>query len=362
MPSLRRMVKTSMHCSSARAPEPISGRASPGSPCLTYLREEHMQPSPKRPANAARNRASSGYSGASWSGAGWVGPSWLSNAGAFREKWREEGIQSARERSRLCPGFMIPPYIAWRLSRPVRASLRRNTLPASARISTDIDRPLRFFFENGLEVRIIPGDAITVRAIYHTHPWLLHRQAKYPTPRPARPAFEVVEETIACIFASWNDRDPELSNHQMMQLSARRRDAGAAIENAECFDATLVRTIQVSAPDRTIHIERPQGRGLSLRHAALGRNRLEATPMPAASKADASKIGARLQAAASQTNLAISSLPLGQRMALSIAADLAPFFYLLEEGTSRLASWVSSRFRARPKTPSSDGTKTGNFR
>lgn len=359
MPSLRRMVKTSMHCSSARAPEPISGRASPGSPCLTYSREEHMRPSPKRPPSAVRHSASSGYSGPSWSGTGWAGPSWLSNAGAFREKWREEGVQSARERSRLCPGFMVPPYIAWRLSRPIRVSLRRNTLPPSARVTTDLDRPLRFFFENGLEVRIIPGDAITVRAIYHTHPWLLHRQARNPTLRPGRPAFEVVEETIACIFASWNDRDPDLSNHQMMQLSGRRRDAGEAVENAECFDASLVRTIQVSAPDRTIHIERPQGRGLSLRHSALGRNRLEAIPIPTASKADASKVGARLQAAASQTNLAISSLPLGQRAALSIAADLAPFFYLLEEGAARLASWVSSRFRARLKTPSSDGTKTG---
>jgi len=316
-----------------------------------------MRPTGKRQSNAPRRRASVG-----WSGSGWASPSWLSNAEDFRQRWHEERRHSARERSRLCPGFMVPPYVAWRLPRPERNKLRRNVLPPAARISTDLDRPMRIFFENGLEVRVIPGDAITVRAIYHTHPWLLHRRAEGVSERPHRSPFEVVEETIACIFASWNDHDPELSNHEMMRLAARRPRGGETIHDAECFDATLVRNIQISAPDRTIHIERPEGRGLCLRHSALGRRRLGTIPISAASKASASKAGTRLQAAAQQTNQAISGLPLGSRVALSCAADLAPFFCLLEEAAARLSFWMSDRFRARHKTPSPEGTKTGHIR
>ena len=89
-----------------------------------------------------------------------------------------DGKDGALERSFPCPGFMIPPYLSLRLSRAERARLSHATLPEASKVQHDLDRPLRIFFENGMELCITPGTLLEIRALYHAHPWLVGKRPR----------------------------------------------------------------------------------------------------------------------------------------------------------------------------------------
>lgn len=173
---------------------------------------------------------------------------------------------------------------------------------------------------------------------------------------------EVNEETFSFSFSSWTECDPDLSNHEKMRLLASRQDNSADLGQAECFDATLSRHIQVSLPDRTIFIDRPEGCGFVLRHASIGRRRLGGTQPSPASPAMATAARKRLRSATAHVNSCIRALPLRQRIALLGAADLGPFIRLCEDGMANLLDWLSARtslFRSKARNPSPEGTRTG---
>lgn len=291
-----------------------------------------------------------------WSSASWSPQQHGSTLPSLREL-RLQGRKAGQERSLLCPGFMVPPYIAWKLSRAERSMLRRNVLGAHSVVETELRRPIRIFFENGLELRITASASLEMRAIYHVHPWLIHRRPPGARMRLGRPPFEGREETFSTSFGAWSESDPALSNHEKMQILAQRRSQDEV--QFECFDATLALQIMISAVDRTIFIDRPEGCGLVIRHTPIGRRRLHEVGRSQVPTPRAKNMHDRLRSAAVHCDGCISTLPWSRRIALVMSADVAPFVRLVEDGLAALTGRIG-RLRKPGKAPSPHFKNPGN--
>jgi len=240
------------------------------------------------------------------------------------DKIRAEQADARKELSFLCPGFIIPPYLSLGLTGIQRRSLMGNVALPTSRVEHDLDRPLRILFENGLELRLTPGPLLEIRALYHVHPWLLHRRPDAARKHPPRRApFEQKEETMALKLVSWEKiTDGEISNHARLALLSRRCGGKAP---ADLIDATLSREIVLAAPDFQIRISRPSGCGLEVSCVPAGRHRSPISDLPqsvAVLSGDEIKRAMRINA--DWINKCQASLPFWPRTALEVAAGFGP--------------------------------------
>lgn len=299
---------------------------------------------------------------ARWGAGQWSGGQWRlmsQHQASYRrvlDRIRADSKDAARERSFLCPGFMVPPYIALRFSRAERVQLRRGHLPYQAEVQHDLTRPLRIFFDNGLELRITPRDSLEVRALYYAHPWIIGRRPRRgQKPLPLRPPFEQREELISLRHQPWGAiTDPETSHHLRLDLFARRREDPSG---EDLLDASICRTIILTAPDCTLTISRPSGCGLSVVASPVGRGRTDNLGgAPAYPILSSQKIQAAMRSNADWVDACHAALPFWRQHGLALAASAGPLLWLLEAGWGRATTLathgigkLSCRLRRSPR-------------
>lgn len=262
----------------------------------------------------------------------------LAQFAQLRADVRGAASERAQERSVLCPGFCVPPYVALALPAKARAQLYRRTLPTRARVETGHAQSLRFFFENGLEIRILQGRMLEVRALYHAHPWLIRkRPARHQPGYPMRGMFEDRQETLSASLQGWEQiSDPEISHHARLAAFAARQGSGSGdLAQAEVFDASACAEIHVVTTTTTIVIGRNHTGGFGWRAEALGAHRGQVKTTPIAPMT-IRRGQERLRDAARWSDLCLAALPVRQREALRFAARFGPLLTLTEAGWTHL--------------------------
>lgn len=235
----------------------------------------------------------------------------------------------------LCPGWTVPPYVRLKLTDQQRSALVRHRLSYEAKVQAPLSRPLRIFFENGLEIRIAPYPDIEISAIYHVHPWLLG-----VTPRPSRlnldvPAlFERTEEILISSRHSWSDAsDPRVSRHLCLSNFEARQNADG---EEDVLDGSGTSLIYIMAPETLIAIHRSGGRGLDWSVHKIGSDAYDAGDRPGYKPTSAVTGELAVLEAVTQARRAIASLPYPRRVLLVWATQLGTMFSLKDIARTHL--------------------------
>lgn len=247
------------------------------------------------------------------------------------DRIRMQAEDMRRDRSALCPGIGVPPYVAARLGRARRLGMRTpgGTFTEPLPIETSFDRPIRVLYENGVEVRLIPGAALEIRTIYHVHPWILgvlpRRRRPWAVLRP-----ESVEDPLDRTTWDWAPiTDPELSNHERLALHARRRGASSDLGDALIVDATMAPKVELVSPETTIVLTRDRMRDTMVSGLPVTLGKKEA-------RGGMAGIGRRrmlspdLRAKAQLVDDCIAVLPAWRRIALDAATQMGALYHAAE--------------------------------
>lgn len=239
-------------------------------------------------------------------------------------RWQKKNYPDAchHELTPLCRPPLLPPFFLARLSPTERRRMMRNRRTRTRHL--DLMRPVRLFFETGVELRFLPrACGLQVQVIYHTHPWLA-------------PATETIlheeHHDWARIFS-----DPDLSRHaRLSEIAQRENLPPPTLADAEVFDSAFEREQGFTHPGGYILVARPDGLGLAWMFSEVATTRISQlnflirnTGLGATSPHHA-----QIVAEAKKARHAWRNLSTWKRIALGTATDIATCTHILRNTVS----------------------------
>lgn len=232
---------------------------------------------------------------------------------------------SSKERSRLCFSYALPPHVAIRLGSRARRSMTRALGRTHLKLS--LECPARIFFENGVELRLVPAPAgLEATAFYLAHPWCREDASK------AEPLFRGV--------LPWQDiLSPSVSRHAQMAWLARLTTTPSSLRNAHLVDMTCGDALLLQTPYTLLGVFRKERRGLCLAAWPQTQENPEGNPAHILPRRSMEKVSEQIAQAALRADTQFSRLPAHKRIVLGMACEYGLLFLGLQDAFA----WISEQ-------------------